>query len=443
MRKILMLAYIFPPFWSVGGSIRIVKFIKYLPALHWAPVVLTIDDSKEYAALRKQGSETLLKDTPVQMKIYRTISGEPSLMFLEKERKFGERNWLAALIVKIFGGARRWVFRVFFLPDRYLAWLPFALIHGRQIIRNEEIDIIYATCPPHSVALIGSLLKLITGKPLILDFKDDWIGTPWYRLKPRIIQWLELWMEKWVVKKCDKLILVTDWSINTFRSRYPKEAEGKFVFISNGCDLDDFKTLKQDIKERSDARFNIVHTGMMSDTPGSSRNPVPFFQALLRIRQSHPKIAKNLKLLLIGQMSKSFSDVVKAKGLSDIIKELGNLPHDECIRLMTTADMLLAINSDDLPSAIPGKIYEYWAIGGPPILLLSNPGAAQSLVEKNKLGIVVQPYDIEGIQHAILNVYHRREMGDPIQVNTAGIEEYDRKVLTIKLVQTLSVVIGS
>ncbi len=62
MKKVLMIARAFPPFHCVGHSIRVVKFIKYLPALGWLPVVLTIDDRKEYEFDRKQGSETLLSE---------------------------------------------------------------------------------------------------------------------------------------------------------------------------------------------------------------------------------------------------------------------------------------------------------------------------------------------------------------------------------------------
>ena len=47
-RNLLMLAYVFPPFFSIGGSIRVVKFIKYLCPLGWRPVVLTIGNKKEY-----------------------------------------------------------------------------------------------------------------------------------------------------------------------------------------------------------------------------------------------------------------------------------------------------------------------------------------------------------------------------------------------------------
>ena len=212
MKKVLMIAHAFPPFRSVGHSIRAVKFIKYLPALGWLPVVLTIDDRREYEDYRKQGSESLLSDISQEVPIYRTVAGELSLEYLEKERRFGQRNWLTRVIVKVLGGARRWAYRNIFLPDRHIAWLPFALKQGRRIVRSEGIDIIFATCPPHSATLVGAFLKLITGKPLVLDFRDDWIDTPWYHSGPAIRRWIERKMESWAIKTADKVILVTEWS---------------------------------------------------------------------------------------------------------------------------------------------------------------------------------------------------------------------------------------
>ena len=173
-----MICRAFPPFRIVGHSIRVVKFLKYLPGLGWLPTVLTIDERKEYEYDLKLGSETMLSEIPREVAIYRTFVGEPSLEFLEKEKRQGEANWLAAATVRIFTRARNWAFRNLFLPDRHIAWLPFALWRGRKIIRSEAIDVIFVTCPPNSAALVGALLKHLTGKPLVLDFRDDWIDTP-------------------------------------------------------------------------------------------------------------------------------------------------------------------------------------------------------------------------------------------------------------------------
>jgi glycosyltransferase involved in cell wall biosynthesis len=437
VRKVLMLAYVFPPFFSVGGSIRVVKFTKYLPALGWLPVVLTIDDSKEYDTQRKQGSEKLLSDISPQVKIYRTTAGEPSVELLEKGRKARRQNRLAAVIVNLLSAVRRWASVYLLLPDENITWLPFALRLGRRIVRKEGIEVIFATCPPHSVALTGAVLKRLAGKPLILDFRDDWIDTPWHRAKPWFSRQIGRWLEKLAVKTADRVILVTEWSRNAFAARYPREPKDKFVLIPNGCDLDDFATVKQAGRRPRDSRFTILHAGLLSESEGWKRNPEAFFQALVRIRESHPEVAANLTAAFT-HLSQVYRGMIEAMGLSGVVKEVGDLPHDECIRFMKAADLLLAVNYEGFSTLIPAKIYEYWAVGGPPILLLSCPGAAQSLLDKHELGTTVDPYDVEGIQQAVLDVYRRNEMGDPIRVSLAGIEEYGREALSGKLAQTLS-----
>lgn len=437
-RKVLMIARSFPPFRSVGGSIRVVKFIKYLPALGWLPAVVTIDDRKEYETTRKIGSASLLQDIPPQVRVYRTAAGEPSLDTLELERSIGRKNRLAGLLVSILGATRRWALRTLFLPDRYIAWMPFALMQGRGIMGKEAINVIFATCPPHSAALIGALLKRLTGKPLVLDFRDDWIDTPWHGSRPTIIRLIERRLERWAVANANKVILVTEWSRNAFLARYPAEPEGKFVFIPNGCDLEDFAARRQvpDLSRRSN--FTIVHAGLLNDSQAWTRSPSAFFQALVRIQQDQPELATGLTVAFTGRLPEGYRHLVGEWGLSAIVKELGHLPRTEYVHALQSADLLLAINFDGFSTLVPGKIYEYWAAGGPPILLLSCLGAARDLVERHQLGIAVTPHDVEGIQQALLAVYRRREMGDPMRVNMSGIEKYDRKALASKLAQILS-----
>jgi glycosyltransferase involved in cell wall biosynthesis len=438
MKKVLIIARVFPPFQSVGHSIRVVKFIKYLPPLGWLPVVLTVDDRREYASGRKQGSETLLSEIPREVSIHRTFAGEPSLKFLQKERKFGQGNWLTRVIVKVLGGACRWAFRNVFLPDREAAWLPFALRRGRKIVGSEGIDVIFATCPPHSATLIGALLKLLTGKRLILDFRDDWIDTPWYHSKPTIIRMINRRLESWVVKTADKVILVTEWSKKAFLERYPTQPGDKFIFISNGCDLGEFAVLNSMREAPRNSKFTIVHGGWLNDSKSWTRSPAALFQAVHHILQSQPELAEKLTLAFTGFLPERQRHLVKEMGLSGVVKELGFLPRDEFLRLLAASGMLLVINYEGFSTLIPGKIYEYWAIGGPPILLLSCPGAAANLVEQHSLGLTVDPGDVAGIQQAILRLYCQSNTTAPLRVSTAGIEAYDRQALTYKLAQVLS-----
>jgi glycosyltransferase involved in cell wall biosynthesis len=437
MKKVLMVAHAFPPFRSVGHSIRVVKFIKYLPDLGWLPMVLTIDDRKEYQAYRKQGSESLLSDIPQTLSIYRTAAGEPSLKYLEKEIRFSKRNWLTRVIVEVLSGARRWVLRTLVVPDQSVVWLPFALRRGRQIVRTEGIDVILATCPPHSATLVGALLKRLTGKPLILDFRDDWIDTPWYNSRSRMIRIIERRMELWAVRAADKVILVTEWSKNAFLNRYPAQPGDKFVFISNGCDLEEFAGQNPMTAAPRNSKFTIVHAGSLNDSKSWARTPAALFQAVQHILQQQPELAEKLTLAFTNFLPERQRQLAKELGLSGVVKELGFLPRDEFLRRLKESNLLLTINYEGFSTLIPGKLYEYWAVGGPPILLLSCPGAAACFVEQHGLGFTVDPSDVAGIQQAILTVYRQSQTAAPLRVKTAGIEAYDRRFLSKRLAEVL------
>jgi glycosyltransferase involved in cell wall biosynthesis len=438
LKKVLMIVRAFPPFQSAGHSIRVVKFLKYLPALGWLPSVLTIDDRREYEFDRKQGSEALLSEIPQEVSIYRTFAGEPSWEFLEKERTFGQRNWLTKVIVKVLGGARRWAFRNILVPDRCVVWLPFALEQGRRIVRSEGIDVIFATCPPHSATLIGALLKLLTGKRLILDFRDDWVDTPFYHSKPAIIRLINRRLESWVLRMADKVVLVTEGSRKAFIQRHPTQPIEKFAFISNGCDLEDFAALNALPTALPNSKFTIVHAGAMNDSKYWGRNPRGLFEAIQNLMRQEPELCEQLTLVFAGDLPEVQQRLANAMGLSGMIKHIGHLPHDQVLPLVKSADLLLAINYENWSTIIPAKIYEYWAAGGSPILLLSCPGAAADLVEEHNLGVTVDPYDSDGICGAILSAYRQSKTAAPPRVSTDGIESYDRQALTRKLAQVLS-----
>ncbi len=440
MKKVLMIANVFPPFKSVGHSIRVVKFIKFLPASGWLPVVLTIDDKKEYQSMPRVGSESLLPDIQPEVKIHRTAAGEPSSEFLEKERKFGQRNWLAAVVVKTLGAARRWSFRNIVLPDLNMVWLPFALRKGVQIVREEGIDVIFVTCPPFSVSLIGMLLKLLTGKPLILDFRDDWMDTPNYESKPKISRMIERTMERWAVRTADRVIVVTEWSKSAFLKRYPSQSKDKFVLIPNGCDLNEFAALNSMPTGQNDSKFTILHTGSLNESKAWARRPAAFFQALQGILQRQPELREKLTVSFTGFLPEGQKQLVGSLGLSDVVNELGFLPRDEWLRSMKAAGLLLVINYEGFSTLIPGKIYEYWAVGGPPILLLSSPGAASSFIQTHELGLTVDFSDSNGIQQAILTVYRQSRTAAPMRLSRSGIEAFDRQVLTRQLADVLSTV---
>jgi len=420
-KKVLVVARSFPPFRTVGSSIRVVKFIKYLPSSGWLPVVLTIDDKTEYESQRKQGSAVLLPEIPPEVKICRIAAAEPTLAMIARVADAKKKRNLSGLLLYFLDGLRRWASQRLLFPDPYITWLPTAVRQGCRIARKERIDVIFATCPAYSVSLIAVLLKLLTTKPLILDFRDDWIETPFFYSKPRVTRFIERRLERWVVKNSERVLLVTERSRNAFTSRYPKEPEDKFVFLPNGCDLEDYAGVEKAAGERKKPGFLVVHAGLLVESAGGPyrRSPRAFFQAVCDLREEHPELGGTLTVSFTGRLPQATRQTIEALDLAGSIHELGDLSTAELVRIFRQADLLLAINYDGWETIIPGKVYEYWAAAGPPVLLLSCPGAARDLVEQHNLGIAVDPDDSQAIVQAIWKVYQRREAGTPLRVNPA------------------------
>ena len=55
-------------------------------------------------------------------------------------------------------------------PDEYIGWLPLAVAQ----LRGRRFDVVLATLPPPTVALIGALAAKLCGAKLVLDYRDPW-----------------------------------------------------------------------------------------------------------------------------------------------------------------------------------------------------------------------------------------------------------------------------
>ena len=80
MRKVLIIAYYFPPL-GFSGVQRTLKFVKYLPSFGWSPTVLTVTPTGYFAM-----DMSLLKEIErTEIKVLRTSSVDPTRLF-EKQQ---------------------------------------------------------------------------------------------------------------------------------------------------------------------------------------------------------------------------------------------------------------------------------------------------------------------------------------------------------------------
>ena len=171
-RRVLVMAYYFPPL-GLSGVQRVAGFVKYLPDYGWHPTVVTARPAGYFAY-----DESLRREVEAAgAGIHETRSMDPT-------RLFGKRH-VVALPAESVRRPLTAVSRFLFLPDNKIGWVPFAIRAGKRLHQSRPFDAVFASAPPYSALLAALHLAKQHGLPLVVDFRDDWVGRPAHRFPSR------------------------------------------------------------------------------------------------------------------------------------------------------------------------------------------------------------------------------------------------------------------
>jgi glycosyltransferase involved in cell wall biosynthesis len=402
-KKILLIAYYFPPQGTVG-TLRALKLTKYLPSLGWQPFVLTIKENREHKI-----DESLLSEIPREAKVFRTSTLRLDQLYAFGRRIFRKRRsqriQTATLSEKRYTGIQTIISAWIFNLDEIFNWLPFAVRTGLSIIKHNEIDIIYSTSPPKTCHLVGYLIHRFSGKPWVADFRDPWRDNPSSIVPSRFHKRMIEGQERLVIKKACKIVSASPTVTADFKQTYP-DYRGKFLTITNGFDPDDFDCTPE---YSEGGKLNITYAGSLySYSKDNQITPVYFFEAVKELLEDNPRLEKEIEVNFVG--SGDFANVITGLGLEKIVNYLGYMSHNECLRQVLKADVVLLIVGQDYAVNIPAKVFEYLA-ARKPILALATPGAATQLLKSHGTGIIVPPNDISLIKNALSNLHIQHTQG--------------------------------
>jgi glycosyltransferase involved in cell wall biosynthesis len=421
-KKILMVAYIFPPL-ARAGVHRTVRFVRYLTSLGWDMTVLTANES--YYPFNSPIDRDLLQKIPETVKVESTkiFRGVDKLLELKNRGKKQVANGKSQLRSNeqpatshqqratsneppATGHQRGFIQRgkdfisdLMAIPDKDVNWLPYALTAALRVHRRERFDVIYSTAPPFTGHLVAHLVKKFTGLPWVADFRDPWARAPWKAelmdgtLRGRAAEVLE---DKFV-RAADRVILNTEWAARDFAEFYGAALANKFVVIPNGFDPEDFAGLQWPQKKND--KLVITHTGSLY----RKRDPGHFFDALGKLLATGRIDSKEIELRFVGGIAPElYQSFQYAEALRHVLQVIPPVSHREALAHQAESDVLLILQPGTSVS-VPGKIFEYIAMRKK-ILALTPEGATADVVRNHDLGSVVNPDDIDGIQRALLQL---------------------------------------
>mgnify|MGYP000860197239 FL=1 len=353
-RRLLMVAYHFPPVRVSSGIQRTLKFCTYLRDHGWDPLILTISP-RAYEV----SSPDQLKEIPDDVIVERAFGLDTSRHFSFRGKYW---NYMAQ-------------------PDRWISWWPAAVWTGMRMIEKYQPDAIFSTFPIATAHLIGLSLSKRSRLPWVADFRDAMIedGYPQDPLTWKVHRRLEIA----TVTQCARAVFTAQPTREMYAERYPEFTASKWVCIENGYDEDNFLDAEAGLELvplGKPGQLTLVHSGVLYP---KERDPRAFFEALSRLKTAGVITADELQIVLRATGSDDlYRPQLVAMNLQDIVRLEPAIAYRDALREMLRADGLLLFQGSVCDHQVPAKIYEYYRAARPILALVGSEGISATMLRE-------------------------------------------------------------
>jgi hypothetical protein len=416
VKRALIITYYWPP---AGGSgvQRWLKFAKYFRDFDIEPIIYTVKNPA-YPIIDK----SLLKEIPKDIEILKQPIWEPNSLFYFRKKHQKQSAGFLNNKPSFFDKILQYIRANYFIPDARKFWINPAVNYLKNYLKNNPVDVVISTGPPHSTHLIGLKLKEELQLKWIADFRDPWTDIDYFHHLPLTQKSLKkhLFLEEKVVKNADVVMVVGE----TMKQNYLKFNKN-IETVTNGFD-DEIVNEHVNL----DFKFSITHIGLMN----ADRNPILFWQVLNEIGKENSEFLKDLKVNLIGKIDEEILNSIAENNLTENVTISDYVPHNKIGDFQKKSQLLLLV-VNNVPSAkgiITGKIFEYLKAKRPILAIAPINGDLSTIIKETESGVVVGFYDKELLKSTILAWYFLYKNGN-LNIKSKNIGQYHRKELTGKV----------
>ncbi|SEE38489.1 hypothetical protein SAMN04487765_2366 [Tenacibaculum sp. MAR_2010_89] len=419
--KVLIVTYYWVP---AGGSgvQRWLKFVKYLRSFGIEPVIYTVENPN-YPLV----DTSLCIDIPENIEIIKSPILEPNNL-LSRFKKKGSKTSAGFLNPNptFFGKILQYIRANYFIPDARKFWVKPSVKKLKNYLKENTVDILITTGPPHSMHLIGLQLKKELGIKWVADFRDPWTDIDYFHQLPLTKKSIKKHhkLEKEVLKKADATLVIG----KTMKENYC-DYSNKIYVVTNGYDNEE----DQKEKINLDVTFSITHIGLMN----ADRNPKILWEVLDEICKENIQFSNDLEIKLIGKVAKEIDETLEKYSFKGV-KKINYVPHNEVLNYQKKSQiLLLAVNN--VPSAkgiITGKIFEYLQAKRPILAIGPENGDLAEILNVTNSGDIVSFDNKRKLKIIIANLYNSYKAQN-LTVDSKDIGKFHRKELTRQLTEIL------
>lgn len=426
MKKVLILAYDFPPYVSVGG-LRPYSWAKYFHLYGVYPIIITRQWSNKHKNhldyIDNCENNFTVKEENEKYCIYRTTyTPNLSNRFL---LKYGENKYriLRRLITAYYE-----IFQWFFNIGTKITLYQFA----RKYLKENKVDFIIATGSPFILFRYAAKLSSEFKIPWIADYRDPWTQNVRYR-KFSLIKVFNKFIEKKYLKSVSSITTVSSFFKELISSIVK---HNNIHIITNGFDLEFAKDAK-DKKQTSDF-LTIGFAGTIQEWD-------PIKQFLSTIQTFNSLYERKIQLNFYGVNPNQIINNLIDTEFVELKKHINiepKLPISELMKKLASCNLLLLFNYYNFHGT---KIYDYLSIKRKILLCFENDIEANKLksryyfvkkgisvnsnaqidiINKTNSGIIIT--DSEHLLQVLPELYDQLLANKEIYCNSNNISEYSR-----------------
>ena len=389
--------------------------------------------------------------------------------------RFDFRHWFAnqygrGLLYKVVTTAVSILVAPFISLERILlglssqwSWAMPAYLHGKKLIQNKQVDLVYSTAGAWSAQLAALWLKKSTGifwmteihDPLVIRNSPDDFG---FAVPSNRDARFRKWLETQICKHADLAWWFTDGAVHYAKLRNPNLNEpgnAKGVMVIPGAEppgaadeinlavqqADQYREKKRAEEEQSHhygTHLVISHFGSLA----KNRSISTILHRLPTLFKNHPEARNAIQVHVYGARVDSLTaDAISQHGFADLVIEHGRIEKDpvtgksgreRIAERMQASDVLLLLHGDDEWCAeyIPSKMYEYFWMGRPIWAITHrNPQMNALLAERN--AYISAADDAASIDQALERIWFDWQRKNLMQLawKPIGVDQAAQRIL--------------
>lgn len=414
MKRVLMIAYHFPPLAGSSGIQRTLRFVQHLPKFGWEPLVLSADPQAY-----ERTSADLMSDIPANTVVKRAFALDTA-----RHLSIGGRY---------IGAMAR--------PDRWVSWKYAAVRDGMRMIREFKPQAIWSTYPIATAHLIGAELHQKSGLPWIADFRDP-MAQEGYPADPLTWQSYKA-IETHAVNSSSLTTFTTPGAACSYRLCYPESAD-RIVVLENGYDEETFIEAANSGETRgvlNPGAVTLLHSGIVYP---AERDPSHFFEALGRLKASGAIAPGSLVVRFRASVHDELLLSLAAQyNITDLIDCQPAVSYRQALSEMLSADALLVMQAANCNEQIPAKVYEYLRANRPILTLTDPTGDTASTLRQAGATDIVRLDSVEDICAALPSFIAAVREGRAVLPDPDAVHAASREGRTEVLATLLEKVTGS